>query len=49
MKFKIVMIVEDKFTENDYAYNKEELEKDLKREVYDMELGIEIFEIEEVK
>lgn len=49
MKFKITMIVEDKFTETDYAYNKEEVEKDLKREVYDLELGIESFEIEEIK
>jgi hypothetical protein len=49
MKFKIVMIVEDKFTESDYAYNKEKLEKDLKGEIYDMELGIETFEIEEMR
>jgi hypothetical protein len=49
MRFKINLIVEDKFVEENYAYTKEELEKDLSREINDMELGIVNFEIEEIK
>jgi hypothetical protein len=49
MRFKISLVVEDKFTEENYAYTKEELKKDLTREINDMELGIESFEIEEIK
>jgi hypothetical protein len=49
MRFRINILVEDRFVEQDYAYSRDELEKDLKREIMDMELGIIEMSVKEVE